>query len=40
MSVINTDFSKPARIFQYLINKELYSSSNKIEKVYTISKLT
>ena len=35
MSVINTHFSNSARIFEYLINKEIYSSSNKIAKKFT-----
>ena len=38
MSVINTDFANSAAIFQYLINKEMYSS-NKIAKSLHVFKI-
>ena len=42
MLVIKTHFPNSTRIFQYLMNKEIYSSSNKIakKKKYTFSNLT
>ena len=39
VSVINTHFSKSARIFQYLMHKEIYSSSNEIAKSLHVFKI-
>ena len=39
VSVINTRFSNSARIFQYLMHKEIYSSSNKIAKSLHVFKI-
>ena len=39
MSVVNTHFSNSARIFQYLMIKGTYSSSNKIAENLDVFKI-